>query len=427
MKRGELMRRNRRFWIFVLILLSPGGWLAADDSPPRQPWFPKAPPLPKPAGEVIRAATVEELYRAAQDVRPGGTILLADGHYPLPHFLKLGTDNVTLRSESGRRESVVIDGSGRGHHVPMVGELIWITRCSGVTIADLTIQNVKWNGFKLTSDMGVTKVGIYNCVIHNVWQRGIKGPGVPKENREKLRPTDCRVQYCLFYNDHPKQPGDDDSDTFDGNYVGGMDIMYAKRWTISDNVFVDIHGRTHEGRGAIFLWVGCEDCIVERNMIIDCDCGICLGNSFHGKETIPHCSRCIVRNNFVTRCPENDIFAAYTRDCQILHNTVYDPASRYQRLIRLVDDNNGLVAADNLLCGRAMQVESKSPMRIEGNVIKDVTPWLVDPAAGNLHLRPGAARALGAVQRLPEVHEDIDRQPRSPSTVVGRHQPASDR
>ncbi len=141
---------------------------------------------------------------------------------------------------------------------------------------------------------------------------------MPKENREKLRPTDCRVQYCLFYNDHPKQPGDDDSDTFGGNYVGGMDIMYAKRWTISDNVFMGIHGRTGEARGAIFLWVDAEDCIVERNMIIDCDCGICLGNSHRGEGTTVHCTRCTVRNNFVTRCPENDILADYTRDCKIL-------------------------------------------------------------------------------------------------------------
>jgi hypothetical protein len=162
-------------------------------------------------------------------------------------------------------------------------------------------------------------------------------------------------------------------------------------------------------------------------MIIDCDCGICLGNSHRGEGTTAHCFRCTVRNNFVTRCPENDILADYTRDCKILHNTVCDPASRYQRLIRLVHDNDGMVVAGNLLSGHAMQVESTSPMRVEGNVIKDVTAWLIDPAAGNLHLRPGAARALGAVKRLPEVPEDIDRQPRGPSTVVGAHQPASDR
>ena len=196
--------------------------------------------------------------------------------------------------------------------------------------------------------------------------------------------------------------------------------MYAKRWTISDNVFTGIHGRTGEARGAVFLWVDAEDCIVERNMIVDCDCGICLGNSHRGEGTAVHCLRCTVRNNFVTRCPENDILADYTRDCKILHNTVFDPRSRFQRLIRVVHDNNGLVVENNLLCGPAMQVESKSPMRIEGNLIKDVTAWLVDSATGNLHLRPGAAQALGAVKRLPEVPEDIDRLPRPPSTLAGR-------
>ena len=107
-------------------------------------------------------------------MKPGGTILLADGHYPLPQFLELHTDNVTLRSESGRRDSVVIDGSGR------LGELIWISRCSGVTIADLTIQNVKWNGFKLTSDMGVTKVSDLQLRDPQRLAAGHQGPGGPQ-------------------------------------------------------------------------------------------------------------------------------------------------------------------------------------------------------------------------------------------------------
>jgi hypothetical protein len=400
------------------------GLAAVAGGPPVQPWFPKAPPLPKPGGEVIRAATVAELFKAAAEVKPGGTILLADGHYPLSQYLPLRTDNITLRSASGRRDRVVIDGTGR------LGELIWISRCSGVTIADLTIQNVKWNGFKLNSDHGVTRVTIYNCVIHNVWQRGVKGVMVPEKDREKLRPSDCRVQYCLFYNDRPKEFSDDEADQangFGGNYVGGMDIMYAKRWTISDNAFVNIQGRTREGRGAIFLWVDARDCTVERNIIIDCDCGICLGNSHRGEGTTIHCTGCTVRNNFVTRCPENDILADYTRDCKILHNTIYDPKSRFQRLIRLVHDNEGLVVANNLLGGSPVRVETKSPVRLEGNVARDVTRWLVDPAAGNLHLRPGAAEVLGTVERLPEVPEDIDRQKRPERTAVGADQPAGDK
>ena len=50
-------------------------------------------------------------------------------------------------------------------------------------------------------------------------------------------------------------------------------------------------------------------------MIIDCDCGICLGNSHRGPETVVIARGCVVRNNFVVRCPETGILADYTRDC----------------------------------------------------------------------------------------------------------------
>jgi len=416
MIRGML---NAATWCGLLGLLLLTADSAGADAPER-PWFPKAPPLPKPAGQIIRAATVAELFAAVRQVAPGGTILLADGHYRLPSYLELRTDSVTLRGESGRRDKVVLDGSGR------LGELIGITSCSGVTIADLTIQNVKWNGFKLNSDRGVSRVTIYNCVIHNVWQRGIKGVTVPKPDREKLRPADCRVQYCLFYNDRPKQFTDDEADrpdNFGGNYVGGIDVMYAKRWTISDNVFVGIQGRTREGRGAIFLWVYAQECTVERNIIIDCDCGICLGNSHRGADTAVHATGCVVRNNFVTRCPETGILADYTRDCRIVHNTIHDPGSRLRRLIRLVHDNDGLVVANNLLSGPPMRVETQSPMRIEHNVTQDMADALVAPAEGDLHLKASAVGPALTVARREDVPEDIGRRRRTPRTVVGADAP----
>lgn len=392
------------------ILLAGVGGAAETDGPPVQPWFPKAPPLAKPAGPIVRATSVDELYAAAREIEPGGTILVADGHYRLPRYFELRADNVTLRSESGQRDRVILDGQGR------LGELVGITGCWGVTIADLTVQNVKWNGIKLNSDRGVGRVTIYNCVIHNVWQRGIKGVAVPEQDRERLRPADCRVQYCLFYNDRPKQFEDDEADgpdNFRGNYIGGIDVMYAQRWTISDNVFVGIRGRTGEARGAVFLWVDARDCVVERNIVIDCDSGICLGNSHRGPGIQVHCTGCIVRNNFVTRCPENGILADYTRGCQILHNTIHDPGSRLRRLIRLVHDNDGLVVADNLLSGPEMRVETASPMRIEGNQTCDASNWFVQAEQGNLNLTADASRAVSAGARLVGVSEELDR-PASP-------------
>ena len=145
-----------------------------------------------------------------------------------------------------------------------------------------------------------------------------------------------------------------------------MDIMYAKHWIISDKVFIDIRGRTGEARGAVFLWHDSEHCVVGRNVIIDCDTDICLGNSHRPAGTEIHCTGCIVRNNILTRTPENGILADYTRDCTIAHNTVHDPTSRLGRLIRVVHDNDGLWVVNNLLSGPPMRVETTSRVHFLG-------------------------------------------------------------
>ena len=417
------MKRQFYFTVlaaFLSLLLSgaTGSAHAAID-PPSRPWFPKAPPLPPPTGEVIRVSSVDELFAAAGQVKPGGTILVEDGHYMMPRYFELKTDNVTLRGASGNREKVILDGAQSGH-----GELVGITRCSGVTIADLTIRNIKWNGFKINSNTNVQKVTIYNCIIHNIWQRGVKGVRVPEENREKTRPKNCKIQYCLFYNDRAKRFSDDPADTpdnFNGNYIGGIDTMYAKNWVISDNVFVGIQGRTREARGCVFMWHHAEDCIVERNIIINCDVGIALGNSSGIGEGMSkvHCTNFIVRNNFVTNTPETGILADYTKACKIINNTIHHPGNRLQRLIRIVHDNDGLFVANNLLSGPKMRIETGSSMVIENNVERVLTSSFVDPANGNLHLKEKVSDVIDKALPLPEVYGDIDGQARGPKPDIG--------
>lgn len=332
--------------------------------PPDAPWFPEAPPLPPPDGQVIHVDDVDGLYQAANEIRDGGTILVADGHYLLPRFFAITTDHVTLRSQSGRRHNVILDGVGSRH-----GELVGITGALGVTIADLTIQNIKWNGFKINSDLGTDKVTIYNCVIHNVWQRGIKAPAMPEQKADE-GPRDCRIQYCLFYNDRPKQFSDDETDTpetFNGNYVGGIDVKNTVNWTISDNVFLGIQGRTREGRGAIYISENGRGCRIERNIFIDCDLGIALGNPSLGYSPLQAVD-CTARNNLVCQCPETGILACYTRDCLIEANTIYDPDSTRKRLIWVQKSNEGLRLRRNLLIGPSVLVTSRSSITQTDNM-----------------------------------------------------------
>jgi lysophospholipase L1-like esterase len=383
-------------------------------NPPDQPWFPKAPALPRPTGRIIEASNVQELFRAVDEVKPGGTILLADGHYFMPRYIEIKTDNVTLRGASGYRERVVIDGAKSSH-----GELVGVRACSGVTIANLTIQNIRCNGFKINSDTNVQNFTIYNCIIHNIWQRGVKGVKVPKENREATRPKNCRIQYCLFYNDRPKRLSDDPRDIANGNYVGGIDVMYAKNWVISDNVFIGIRGRTREARGAVFMWFDTQGCIIERNIIIDCDAGICLGNPHRADGIMTHCHRCIVRNNFITRATEGGIVPVYTQDCKILNNTIHEPDSRLGRLIRIVFDNDGLLVANNLLSGPKIRNESDSNIRFVKNLEKDLTSALANCTQGNLHLTVHAIDVINKANPLSDVRGDIDGEVRGDKPDIG--------
>src|SRR5512143_2951183 len=115
-------------------------------NPPVPSWFPTAPPLPQPRGESVEVATVEGLIQAIEEARAGQTILVADGHYLMPRYAEIRADGVTLRSASGNRGRVILDGAQSRH-----AELLGVRACSGVTIANLTIQNIRANGFKINS------------------------------------------------------------------------------------------------------------------------------------------------------------------------------------------------------------------------------------------------------------------------------------
>ncbi len=383
----------------------------------RQDWFPKAPELPEAKGKVVTVSNPQGLIDALKEVEEGATVLMEDGHYMMPHYVAITKDDVTLRSASRNRESVVIDGADSQD-----GELVGITGCKGVTIADLTIQNIKWNGFKINSETNVQDLTIYNCVIHNIWQRGVKGVKVPMANRDVIRPKNCKVCYCLFYNDRAKRFSDDPADTeqnFHGDYIGGIDVMYAQGWTISDNVFVGIQGRTRQGRGAIFLWHDSRDCIIERNIIIDCDAGVCLGNPHRPSDIKIHCTNCTVRNNFITRGPEAGIVTVYTKDCKLINNTICETDSKLGRLIRVVFDNEGLVIANNLLCGPNIRIESKSEIRVIGNLAGRLDSYFTDSSHGNLHLSHSVPEIVDHGVSMAEVKMDIDKQSRSSAPDIG--------
>ncbi|OHB76335.1 MAG: hypothetical protein A2Z25_14465 [Planctomycetes bacterium RBG_16_55_9] len=109
----------------------------------------------------------------------------------------------------------------------------------------------------------------------------------------------------------------------------------------------------------------------------------------------------------------------YTKDCKVLNNTIHDPDSRMGRLVRTVFTNDGLTFANNLLSGPRISNESKSKITFLNNLIKEATNSFADPEHGNLHLIGSQTNIIDKGILLPEMVEDIDREPRGAKIDIG--------
>jgi hypothetical protein len=384
--------------------------------PPR--WFPKAPPLAPHQGETIRVSTAAELLAAVNEVRPGGAILLADGQYQIPRVIVLrDKTNITIRSASGDSSRVVLRGrgwesDGRG------GDILHIGACDGVTIADLTFADARTYGIKVEAEHAPRNVHIYNCRFRDIGVRAIKGSA---GQDPAVRAVKGSVRYCQFEN--TKIPPE--TWPSQGDYIGGIDMMALEDWTFSDNVFRNIKGRNGNARAAIFLWVRSRQVVIERNLIIDCDRGIALGNPGRATANIPgerlvYVSDAMIRNNFIAGGPDCGIELWYAEQVRIYNNSIWRPERHWRRGIRVGAGTSGADIANNLIHGE-IQFEGGTA-ELRHNVTGRLEGYFAGPASGDLTLTTTAVRALGQGVALREIRDDIRGRPRKSLMNVGAWQ-----
>ena len=93
--------------------------------------------LPKPTKPaiIVSADQAHKLPGIINKAEPGTTILLGDGTYLVQNVLRFTKDHVTLRSKSGNREAVNIDGEYKGYLIQLAAPYI--------TIADMTLKRAQ--------------------------------------------------------------------------------------------------------------------------------------------------------------------------------------------------------------------------------------------------------------------------------------------
>ena len=127
-------------------------------------------PLPPPSGTIVNVSTVSQLENAVNSAAAGTTIRIADGTYNLNGvYLRIDVPNVTLRSASGNREAVILDGNYQ------TTEIIQVV-ASNVTIADLTLREAYYHPIHVMSGDAAHTLNtlIYNVHIVDPGEQAIK-------------------------------------------------------------------------------------------------------------------------------------------------------------------------------------------------------------------------------------------------------------
>ena len=375
------------------------------------------PQLPPPTGRIINVSTVVELQNAVNSLAPNTTILIADGTYDLNGvYLRIDVPNVSLRSVSGDREAVILDGNYT------TGEIVQVV-ASNVTIADVTLREAYYHPIHVMSSDSDHTV---NTLIYNVH---IVDPG---EQAIKVNPgfdghyPDGGVVACS----HIELTDVGRTQIRNDCYTGGVDAHQAREWVIRDNLIEGFWcGRGFSEHG-IHFWRGCRDTVVERNVLRDNARGIGFGLADSGSARTYPDNPCpsasggyvdhydgVIRNNFVSASRSELFDSQYGFDCgvclwqscgaQVLHNTVASTQDPFSSIEWRFDNAN--VDITNNVVSHQLR-DRGGTARLSGNLEHQPLSLFVDGPAGDLHLNATAVSAIdGAVSIAPGLcDDDID-------------------
>ena len=383
-------------------------------------------PLRVPTGEVIELSPAQaaSLPAVARGARPGATIRLTDGTYALSQTLVFNQPGVTIRSKSGNRNAVILDGRYA------VGEIMLVME-SNITVADLTLTRAFNHLVHVAPDRQTTS----GTLIHNV--RGVdSAQQFVKINQNNGFYADNGTVRCSSF----EMTDAGRSQVRDNCYTGGIDAHQAQGWHIYLNDFRGFWCGAGLSEAAIHFWTGSRDTTVDRNVIINSARGVGLGmgeswpvfrsypdQPCGGKTGLGHYGGTITNTIIFANDPR--LFAsrsgfdsgiALEQSCAtyVLHNTVFSTRPPFSS-IEWRWSNTLATIANNIVSHNLRQREG-GVATLAGNLTNAPGSLFVDAVTGgDLHLRVTAAAIdKGAVLATP-LAWDIDGAPRDSRPDVG--------
>ncbi len=353
---------------------------------------------PLPNETVVYVNNTTELNNAIGSASGKTTIYMNSGVYQVSTsvFINVYKPDITIRSTTGNRNDVIVEGEGMDASGLGMGFYI---DADNVTVADVTVREVQKHGFFVNP-------GADNCVFHNV--RGVDcGEQIFKASGgTALAPKNNGIIECSTFEYTTTL---DDGD--DGWYTNGIDILNSHDWIIRDNTIRNIKHNpaltSNLAGPAILAWQGSGGTIVERNRIIECDFGISFGNA--GEGGVSHTGG-IIRNNFVLGYADSDfgIGLIYAPNAKVINNTVYSPGGWQWGIEARFPQTAGCVIMNNYTDEAIFDNRDGASCTLTTNITNAAAGDFVNAYTGDLHLVFGAGPAVNSGTATPDRTHDID-------------------
>ncbi|MFH2062551.1 MAG: hypothetical protein ABIJ46_00145 [bacterium] len=353
----------------------------------------------------ITVSSAAALANAIESANGGGpkTILVENGTYTLGGMLWVSASGVTVRSRSGVRDAVVLQGDG------MAGNVSHVFNVTGdnFTVRDLTMRRVANHALQLQVDVdGLT---VSNVHFLDTGEQMLKV--AYDAGNMAAASDDGLVENSLFEYSAGHGPQ---------YYIGGIDAHNARNWVVRGNTFWNIKSPSEDiAEFAIHFWSESENTLVERNTIVSCDRGIGFGLGDRG-----HVGG-IIRNNMIYH-DSSEGFADVAigledaRNSQVYNNTVL-MANSYPNAIEYRFGSTTGAQIYNNLTNKAITARDGASGTAANNVTDAQSSWFVAPASGNLHLVSSVAAVVDRGRSVSGLTDDFDGQsrPRGGSIDVG--------
>jgi hypothetical protein len=368
--------------------------------------------------ETISVSTVAELENAVASANSSGgntTILLQDGTYTLNDTLYINAPYVTIGSQSGIRENVIIQGDAMSSSAN-VGNILRVAG-RNFEIRDVTLQKCRWHIIQIVGENNTDYPIISNCVLRDSYEQMLKITLDP--NNPSVTADNGLVEKCLFEYTSGIGPQ---------YYIGGVDGLGVKNWVVRGNTFRYIISPSDTvAQYAVHFWDGSFNNIVEKNLIINCDRGIGFGMDGRGN------AGGIIRNNMIYHSSNMGQFAdtgislTESPDAKVYNNTIfmkndYPWAIEY----RFSSTNNVLIA--NNLTNKTILSRDGASGTVTSNVTNASGSWFVSVSEGDLHLASAVNDVVDGGLVISGLSDDYDNQsrPRGSGFDIGADEYSAD-